>query len=145
MVRLSKRHIDNEVLVEIYDIFFEALAKQRGKHSIEELLKGILSKPEKLMIAKRVAIVYLHQKSISAADISVTLKVSRPTIYKFIAVLESNQSLKQTLHTVSASKRVQDIFVEIINELHGVGVPGANWSRARSVKNNLEKKKLRGI
>jgi hypothetical protein len=34
---------------------------------------------------------------------------------------------------------------KLVTDLYYVGVPGANWSRARSVKNNLEKKKLRGI
>lgn len=132
-------------MAEIYDIFFQTLTKQRSKQSLEAVVQGILSKSEKLMIAKRVAILYLYNKTVPVGDIATTLKVSKATVYKFTTILEKNERLHNTLLSIANEKKLIDVFVEVVNDLHGVGTPTANWSRARTVKNKLERKKLRGI
>ena len=83
MVNLTKKYVDEKKLVKINQLMFEILNKADDKDDFLELIKDILSPPEQLMVAKRIAIIYLLIKGVEPSLISKYLKSSRATVAKF--------------------------------------------------------------
>ena len=83
MVNLTKKYIDEKKLVKINQLMFEILNKADDKDSFLSIIKDILSPPEQLMVAKRIAIIYLLLKGVDHTTIAEYLKSSRATVAKF--------------------------------------------------------------
>ena len=93
MVRISRYKLKEEILLKIYRLFFEIIAHSNSQVAFLDVINDIFSPTEKIMIAKRIAIVYLLIKKIEQRDIATTLKVSTGTVSKF-AILFNNKETK---------------------------------------------------
>jgi len=80
MARISKRKLDDKILEKIFDLFFEIVGKKSSKEDFKNTIVDLLSPIERVMIAKRVAIIYLLMKKINQRSISQALKVSNATV-----------------------------------------------------------------
>ncbi|OGZ10696.1 MAG: hypothetical protein A3D67_02410 [Candidatus Lloydbacteria bacterium RIFCSPHIGHO2_02_FULL_51_22] len=80
MVRLSSHPLKRKVLVVITDQLIISLLRAKTHKDAETTLKALLSEPERIMIAKRLAIALLLEKKCSFSVIKRTLKVSQSTI-----------------------------------------------------------------
>jgi len=145
MVQVSKNKVRNEVLIKIYDLFFRLFLKANNKNKLEKLIEDVLSPTEKIMIAKRIAIIYLLTKQINYSNISNTLKVSLSTISKFNLSLKKYDGIISLINTEIQNEQMMDFFEELVLSVRGPGVPGVHWSSAWKKKNQLELKKIRGI
>ena len=64
MVHLSKKYLDKTKLLKLYQLFFEIISRTYDKSEFYEVLNDFISPLEQIMIAKRIAIVYLLTKKI---------------------------------------------------------------------------------
>ncbi|MBI3075165.1 MAG: hypothetical protein HYY92_03080 [Parcubacteria group bacterium] len=80
MVRLSPRQLKKKVLIVIMDQLIISLLRAKTRKDAKKTLKALLSEPERIMIAKRLAIALLLEKKCSFSVIKKTLKVSQSTI-----------------------------------------------------------------
>jgi Trp operon repressor len=80
MTRISKYKVEDKVLRKLYFLMFEIISNIDEEERFEGIMNELLSPTEKIMIAKRVAIVYLLMKNIDYLIISDVLKVSSRTI-----------------------------------------------------------------
>ncbi len=145
MTNISKRKVESDVMERVFQLLFEALGKKSDQEEFTKIIHDILSPTERIMIAKRVTIIFLLMKGVDHRTISQVLKVSQSTVAKFQLIMENSKGIVETLQGIVASDRLSDFFKEIWLDLRGPGVPGVNWKSAWQSKIAFEKKKLRGI
>jgi uncharacterized protein YerC len=82
-MRISRRRLSKKVLIKIYQLFFKVISRFDDQKGFYEILDDIFYPTEKIMIAKRVAIIYLILKNIPQDRIAEVLKVSTGTVSRF--------------------------------------------------------------
>ena len=89
MPHISKHAIAENVIRELEERII-AVISDTGSKTRNRIFKEILTKTERLMIAKRLAMIYLVQKGAATHTISEMLKVSPSTVARFENKLERN-------------------------------------------------------
>lgn len=145
MVRMSKYKVSKDVLDKTFSLFIEILIRSKNKTHIHQILFDILSPVERLMLAKRIAIMYLVRKGIDYYSICNTLKVSTTTIAKYVYLLERSVGIKTTLDSIMRDKDMKLLFKDLLGTLYKPGQYGINWKSANMLQNDLKKQKERGI
>jgi len=108
MTQLSRNPLGKETNQEIQATLWWLLARLSNDFDIRNFLNGLLTKTEKIMLAKRLAIAFLLNRDYNYRDIGDVLKVSTSTVarikeavdrtdnYKiFITKLEKREELKK--------------------------------------------------
>ncbi|MES2087489.1 MAG: helix-turn-helix domain-containing protein [Patescibacteria group bacterium] len=96
MPHVSKHLVAEKVLRELEEHIIAVLS-DTGLKARNKIFKEILTKTERLMVAKRLAMIYLIQKGRATHEISEMLKVSPSTVARFENQLEQ----KCFIHTAS--------------------------------------------
>ena len=145
MTRISRRPVKDHVIERIYELFFEAVGKKTKKQEFLEVIHDLLSPTERIMIAKRVTIIFLLMKKIDYQTISDVVKVSPSTIAKFQIIMENSKGIVKTLQKILLNDKLVNILDEVILAFKGPGMHGTNWSSAWQRKNELERRRAEGI
>ena len=80
MTHVSRKKLPIKTLKEILDSLVLVLTKTKDKEKMAQLLDALLSDTEKVMLAKRIAIVYLLSEGIEGQVIAETLNVTQFTV-----------------------------------------------------------------
>jgi len=142
---MSHYQIKESVLEKLFELSFNILGRKNSKQEFMNTLSDILSPIERLMIAKRIAIMYLITKNIEYSAISDVLKVSTATIAKYAFLLEKSQGIKKSLTTLLKTEGIKLFFDEFFNLLFPPGAYGVNWKAAWKRKKKISYQKLHGI
>ncbi|PIP63598.1 hypothetical protein CO165_01830 [Candidatus Roizmanbacteria bacterium CG_4_9_14_3_um_filter_33_18] len=140
MVNLSKIQIDDKKLVKVYQLMFEILNEADDKDDFLGIIKDILSPPEQLMVAKRIAIIYLLLKGIDQSTIAKYLKSSRATVAKFSLLFYDKESkligiIGELLNRETISNFFEDLFADIfISPGLKIGHWQMHWDHKRRQK-----------
>ena len=145
MPQISKLKLENHVFEKLFDLFFEIIGNNRDKDKFEKIIYDVLSPVERLMVAKRIAIIYLSTKNIEYSIICEVLKVSPATVAKFKLITVNSIGIKPALKKIVNNEKIADFFKEIVLELRGPGKYGTDWSQAWKDKLEFERKKETGI
>jgi len=121
----------------------EVVGSTDDKKEFSEIINELLSPTEKIMIAKRVAIIYLLMKKIDYLTISDVLKVSSTTITKFHFTMIKGWAIKNALNGLVGSEKIKDFFEKLF--YREPGTYGVNWKSAWRQKFAIERKQTRGI
>lgn len=118
MVNLTKQYVDEKKLIKINQLMFEILNQADDKDDFFGIIKDILSPPEQLMIAKRIAIIYLLIKGVDHTSIAKYLKSSRATVAKFSLLFFDKETkligiVGELLNKESISHFFEDLFADI--------------------------------
>jgi|SRR3989344_4958820 len=118
MVNLTKKYVDEKKLIKINQLMFEILNKADDKDDFFEVIKDILSPPEQLMVAKRIAIIYLLLKGVDHSTIAKYLKSSRATVAKFSLLFYDKETkligiIGELLNKETISHFFEDLFADI--------------------------------
>jgi Trp operon repressor len=143
MTRISKYRVDDKVLKKLYLLMFEVISSMNRKERFEGIMNELLSPTEKIMISKRVAIIYLLMKNVDYLVISDVLKVSSRTVAKFYSIMKKGKEIKSIMEGLIGNEKVKDFFKELF--FREPGTYGINWKSAWRQKFEIERKKLRGI
>jgi uncharacterized protein YerC len=82
MPHVSSKKLKKEHLQKLYNEFSMALEKSARKSWIKFFLNDFLTRTEKIMLAKRFAVIYLLSKDIPATYIAEALCMSPATIFR---------------------------------------------------------------
>ncbi|MFH0979415.1 MAG: Trp family transcriptional regulator [Candidatus Roizmanbacteria bacterium] len=145
MTRISRLQVDDEVLEKLYLLMFEVVGSMDEEEEFSEIINELLSPTEKIMVAKRVAIIYMLMKKIDYSTISNVLKVSSTTIAKFHSIMMEGKAIKNALKGIVGSEKIKDFFDKLFIDLRGPGTYGVNWKSAWKQKIDYEKHRARGI
>ncbi len=145
MTRISKRPVENNIMDKIYILLFETVGKKSNKNDFFGTLNDILSPTEKIMIGKRVGIMFLLLKNIEYEMICDVLKVSSRTVAKFHFILTESRIIRKSLSSIVTKERILDLLMETWLDLRGPGTYGVNWKSAWRSKLEFQKMKTQGI
>lgn len=146
MVNLSKIQVDDKKLVKVYQLMFEILNKTNDKDDFLGIIKDILSPPEQLMVAKRIAIVYLLLKGVDHTTIAKYLKNSRATVAKFSLLFYEKESkligiIEDLLSEESINHFFEDLFADIFIQ---PGLKIGHWQMKWDHKRRQTERKMIG-
>ena len=88
MTRVSKNPIKQETFTKIFSTFYEMIVDLHDKQEVKAVFEVFLSKAEKVMLAKRLAIAVMLKEGVDYRSISQELKVSTATIREINSKLE---------------------------------------------------------
>lgn len=118
MVHLSKKGSTDKELLKLYGLFFEILNKADDKDDFFELIKDILSPLEQIMVAKRIAIIYLLTKNVQQIDIAEYLKTSRATVAKFsLLFYEKEAKIIRILKEIVSREKIHNFLEDLFADL----------------------------
>src|SRR3989344_8235017 len=131
MTRISKRVLKEEVLLKLYRLFFEVISQYNNQENFLNLIDDILSPTEKIMLTKRVAIIYLLIKGVSYRDISEALKVSTGTVVLYAAKFYKKDS--QLVNMIQSMLKKEKFFNFLEDIFAGLtiqpGIKIGDWQR----------------
>ncbi len=118
MVNISKRPVDEEKLFKLYQLFFEVVNNAGDKDEFMELIQDILTPVEQIMIAKRIAIIYLLIKNVEQVEIAQHIKVSRATVGKFnLLFYKKKTRLITVIESFLKSEKISHFFENLFADL----------------------------
>lgn len=147
MVHLCRYTLPDNKLKKIFDLFSKVVGERDDKKDFENVITDLISPPERIMIAKRLAIIYLIQKNIEVCNICTVLKVSKSTVYKFAYYVKNkNRAVVKILRQKVLGEKLIDLFKDLHDSLYATpGVYGNNWKNSWENKIQREKEKTFGI
>lgn len=145
MTRISKHKLKEQVLKKLFTLFFTAVGKKKAEHDFLSVIEDLLSPTERVMIAKRVAIVYLCSRAIDYVTIANTLKVAPATIARYARVTKKASGLTRALRHLLRVDKTATLLDELLDFLVPPGTPGANWSAAWERKRRILRRKYQPL
>lgn len=145
MVRISYLKIKEEDYEKIFSIFYKVLGETEDKDEFSKILFDLLTPAERIMLIKRIAIIYLLMKEIHYQTVCEVLKVSNTTVSKYKLLMERSEGIVPALKSMVKQEKVWLFFEDIFSQIFYPGRPGINWKAAWEAKINLERKKERGL
>mgnify|MGYP001561257104 CR=1 FL=1 len=110
MTHISKGRLADDVLRQITDSFLFVLTDIKDKDSMAQFLDSFLSKTEKLMLAKRLALIYLLNERVEETRISEILKTTLANVSRMKLKLESkNMGYQQALAKIKKQKTLEEL------------------------------------
>ncbi|MBI2310055.1 hypothetical protein HYU89_04095 [Candidatus Collierbacteria bacterium] len=139
MPQISKRFVKPAVKEKIDNLFIECIAECRNQNEAANFINVLLTKTEKTVIAKRVAIALMLTKGYTATDIDEKLKVSLATVYTVKYWLEEKGSeINAILTKIAKRDQRQELDnQEFQREADSLfpPPPGTNWRNYRRFQN----------
>ena len=118
MVNISKRPVDEEKLFKLYQLFFEVVNNVWDKDEFMELIQDILTPVEQIMIAKRIAIIYLLTKHVEQIDIAEHIKVSRATVGRFnLLFYKKKTRLIKIIESLLKNEKIGHFFEDLFADI----------------------------
>lgn len=143
MSQISKRPLKPGINEKVFDLFLKSLLRNNSKRKIEKFLEALISKTERIMLSKRIAIFYLLIKGLDYRAISRNLKVSTATVAKFAILLKINGGrIEKTLKRILLEKKIAN-NLEALGEMVFNSIPpkSGNWSQWAKNKSSRAKKR----
>ena len=114
MPHISSKKLKQENLQKLYDEFSIALEKSAKRSWAKLFLNDFLTKTEKIMLAKRFAVIYLLSKEVPVSYIAESLCMSPATISRMSLKFEIGK-YSSLLRTVKGEdKKIWDILEKIL-------------------------------
>ncbi len=145
MIRISYLKIKEEDYEKIFLIFYKVLGETANKDEFSKILFDLLTPAERIMLIKRIAVIYLLLKEIDYLTICEVLKVSNGTVSKYKLLMESSMGIVPVLKKMIGNEKIWLFFEEIFSQIFYPGRPGINWKASWEMKMALERKKERGL
>jgi len=145
MPQISQRKLKNGLENKLFDIYFQIVCSVQNQKDFSSVFLDLFSATERLMIAKRIAIMLLIIKDIDYRSICKVLKVSITTVCKYRMLIDHNQAIKQKLTHIQQNEKIVDAISQIYLLFRPPGGLHVNWKAAWQLKNELERKKQEGI
>lgn len=126
MPHVSKKKLPDETLQQIIDTFLFVITDIKDKQTMESFLNSILSKTEKTMLAKRLAMVFLLSENIEETKIAQTLNVTQSTVSIMKLRLETKWAgYQQAITKIKKQKALEELKIlslKIVN--YGIKAAG---------------------
>lgn len=141
MTQISRYKIDKKVYDDIFDNFLQVVSGIDSKEKATLFMDNFLTKTEKIMLSKRLAIGVLVSQGINYRDISSILKVSTGTVGVFASHYKYNDKYKKIIDGVVKNKKMYNLLIKIaggVTKAIGFGGKGSRvWKELN--RNILDK------
>lgn len=124
MTRVSKRYLQKNIEKRMFQIFWQSFIDLKSEKDTIEFCQDLLSEAEKVMLAKRLAIVVLLEKGWKYEDISRILKVSTSTINAVRVKLSYlGQGYRKAVNNILKREEISSFFANLSNSLATIAYP----------------------
>ncbi len=131
MPQVSKNTPRKEVSDRIYEIYAKSLPNS--------LLDELLTKTEKIMIAKRISIAYLLAQNYDYRTISQVLKVSTSTVGSIGAKYKYSESLTKIINQLLENEVANKQWRKLAQDITGIfAIPGSKAGAWKSLNKSLK-------
>ncbi len=128
MPHISKQWVKKDVFIRINDQLIKAIIEVNDYSKARKFFSGLLTYTEKIMLAKRLAIIILLDRGVSIYKLAKTLKMSPSTLARFEQNTEDGK-YKDVVSVFKKHSKAAKILEEIGN-LILMGMPpraGKRW------------------
>ena len=144
MTQVSRYKLSPDMLDKLFTMFFHTIGKRGNRREFESIVNGLFTKTEKIVITKRIAVIYLLIKQIKSDDICKTIKASKSTVSKYSILLHNKTGLVLFLEKFIRNEKIGGFFEDLIIELFQPPA-GGSWRAALKAKYEKRIRKERGI
>jgi len=137
MTNISKTNLKPEAEQKLLKQFSNLFA-DISSHKAQSLFEQILTKSERIMLIKRLAIVLMLEEGFSTYKISKTLKVSDATV-RSIRHYHRKKEFNFVLGVVKKTKFDYKKFLDVLDILLRAGMPPRGRGRWQFLKKSLRK------
>ena len=129
----------------LYELLFEVFSQKKSEEDFKQFFISLFSNSERIMLIKRLGLIYLLLKKTEPRNICQLLKISPSTLTKYSLILDKSKNIYEQYEKVIKKEKVVNIFEELLNTLYGPGTPGVDWGEARRTRGLILKRKKYGI
>lgn len=133
MTQVSKYPISNDVYERISEIFFKVLICIGTKSEASNFIKDFLTPTEQIMLAKRLAIVFLLERGYDYRSIGRVLRVSLPTVARVNLMRKyGSQGYQTMIKKLLREEQIKDFLLKVgeaLTEVVGKGGKGSGLWR----------------
>ena len=142
MVQVSKHPLEPKVEGKVEKIFIESVQKVQSLDEVVSFLHDLLTRTEKIMLAKRVAVAFLVIKGeLQYREISKILRVSLGTIAKINSVLSlQGGGYRKILTKILKKQAIRQMLFELSDIIKPVPGKGQGLSSFRYEKLKAKRK-----
>lgn len=149
MTQVSKYPISKNIADRIFEIFLKTLIEVRDREEADQFISDLLTPTEKIMLAKRLAIAFLLEKSYDYRTIQKIIRVSAPTITSVnIARQHGTNGYKKVISKIIKEEKLisllEDAIIKVLSAPSALEKGKGTWSylRGQIKKQQKENKKL---
>ena len=135
MPHVSQKYLKKESFKILMRQFINALEEADDRARVAPMLQELFTKTEKVMFAKRIALIYLLSKKVSFEKIEKLLHLSPVTISKFALGMEM-EKFKQTIAIVNRRGK----FIDILEKILQAGLPSRGRGRWKKINRMTDPK-----
>ena len=114
MPHISSKKLKQENLQKLYNEFSIALEKSARKSWVKLFLNDFLTRTEKIMLAKRFAVIYLLSKDVPTSYVAEALCMSPATIHRMSLKYEIGKYSSLLKTVKDEDKNIWDILEKIL-------------------------------
>ncbi|MFH0773766.1 MAG: hypothetical protein V1922_05650 [bacterium] len=142
---MSKYKVKEQVVNKMGELLYEVLGRESSKEKFVTVLNEVLSPVERLMVGKRLLIMYMIFVGIDYDLIIDVAKVSRATIAKYAFLLDGNMCIKHTFSATSSKDRLHNLINQLLSSVFEPGISMINWKSAWRLKRKTIEQKNQGF
>ena len=135
-MQVSRNPLSKESNYEIQATLWWLLARLDNDFDVRNFLNSLLTKTEKIMLAKRLAIAFLLNKNYNYRDISDALKVSTATVCKIKEIMDKTEGgyelFIKKLEKRNELKKLEKQFDKFVGKLVNIIPPQKNDMKGRA-------------
>lgn len=140
MTQISKRPISKDIESKIYESFYKAIGLLRESEA-RLFIDDLLTKTERVMLPKRLAIAILLLKGWNYDSIKEILKVTQTTISSVSRTLEFSNGLRKAIENLSKSEAWRSWWQDVESLLYRMSSPGKVFLDEKVIRNKVSIKK----
>ncbi|MBI4999465.1 hypothetical protein HZB97_01695 [Candidatus Gottesmanbacteria bacterium] len=112
MTHVSKKKLSEETLRQILDSLLFVLTDVNNKHSMGRFLDAFLTKTERVMLAKRLAIAYLLNEGLEETKIANLLGVMQNTVFLMkLKMQDKSAGYQEAFAKIKKQKLLEDLKI----------------------------------
>lgn len=147
MVNVSRKKIPEKIFKKIFELLYFLLKHSNKKENFIIIINEFFTPKEKILLAKRITIIYLLLKKIEQKNICKILSVSKDTVSKYNLLLQ-NKNLKiiRLLKNKIFKEKVIYLLDKLLAELLiQPGIKKGHWQLYWQQKNKEYQNKTYGL
>ncbi len=121
MARVSKEKLKKKVLEQINSRLIDTISKLETNSSTKNFINDLLGEEEKIVLAKRLAIIFMLQENISWYRITKLLKVSSTTVKRIALSIDSGKY--ENILKIVKQKKNRVTFWDNLDKVLKCGMP----------------------
>lgn len=136
---MSKYNVKQPVVDKMSELLFELFGKENNKEGCSKMLQELFSPFERLMVGKRLLIMYMIFIGIDYDVIINVVKVSRATIAKYAILFDRSVYIRKSILHISSKDKLHTVFDQMVSSLFEPGFSNGSWRAARRLKQRVQK------